>query len=310
MRNTIFIALISMLAFPATANAQDCRPAFSDGDQSLSLNGDSIEPGGRATENFTVRILNEARTETRQDDRRGFPGQRCEARLRIARIGALPGPDFPPYSLRTPRNRQIEVLPDAASGGTTDSDVPIANVPAGPEGRAVPVRLSVPTEWGLRAGTYTEQLELLLIDDAGNIADRSSLTLTIIIPPASSLRLVGAVVGSGDSGPAQIDLGNLSSTTETRSNPFAARIFSTAPYSVEFSSANMGSLLHEQGSEQIPYRLFFDGTEVDLAGTYEIAFPEHTSQAGDRRAMRIVVPPVVALAGSYSDRITMTVTAM
>ncbi len=313
MRYSTLIAPICLLAIPAAANASDCQPAFVNGDQSLVINGVEIEPGGRATQDFEVRVKNaNGPVAGAPADSPGMsmdPGP-CKATIRIARIGASPDPEAPAYALRAPGNRQIEILPDAASGGTADSDIIIANAPPGPQGRNVPFQIGVSTEWGLRAGTYIDQLELSLIDESGNVADRSTLTITIIIPPAVSLRLVGAVVGGQGSGPAQIDLGNLSSSSETRSERFGALIFSTASYVVRFSSANLGNLKHEQGREKVPYRLFFDGALVDLAGASEFPYPNHTPQSGDRRSMSIVVPPVLALAGRYSDRITVTVTAM
>src|SRR3546814_10200943 len=92
-------------------------------------------------------------------------------------------------------------------GGSADSDVVIANAPSGAQGRNVPFQIRVPTEWGLQAGTFTDELQLALIDQGGNIVDTSTLTVTILIPSAVSLRLVGAVVGGGGGGPAQVDLG-------------------------------------------------------------------------------------------------------
>lgn len=311
MRYSTLIASISLLAISGTANAATCQPAFLNGDLSLVIDGIEIEAGGQATRDFQIRVQNAA------GPHGGPPGiagaidaQPCEARIRIARLIASLDPDAPPYWLRAPGNGRIEVLPNPASGGTTDSDVVVANAPPGPQGRAVPFQIGVPTEWGLPAGTYVEQLQLLLIDSTGNVTDRSRLTITINIPPAVSLRLVGAVVGGEGRGPAQVDLGSLSSTTETRSQRFGARIFSTAPYGVRFSSINLGNLLHEQGREKIPYRLYFDGTLVNLEGANEFPYLQHTPKAGDLRPLRIVVPPVVAGAGRYSDRVTITVTAM
>ena len=142
------------------------------------------------------------------------------------------------------------------------------------------------------------------------MVDRATLTLTIVIPSAVSLRLVGAVVGGEGSGPAQVDLGNLSTSTETHADRFGARILSTAPYVVSLSSVNRGYLLHEHGREQVPYRLYFDGNLVDLAGSNEFPYFSHTPKAGDQHPISVVVPPVVAIAGRYSDRVTVTVTAI
>lgn len=308
MRYSILLATISLFALPSMANATECQPAFVNGDQSLIIDGVEIEPGGRATRDFQVRVQDAAGSGGGQPPQAGV--RPCGATIRVARLLPSPDPEFPAYSLRAPGNQRIEILPDPASGGTADSDVIIANAPPGPQGRAVPFQIGVSTEWGLRAGIYVEQLQLLLLDEDGNVADRSTLTITIIIPSAVSLRLVGAVVGGNGVGPAQLDLGNLSSSRETHSQRFGALILSTAPYTVRFSSANRGNLLHEQGREQVPYRLYFDGALVDLTGASEFPYPNRTPAGGDRRPMRIVVPPVVAIAGRYSDRITVTVAAL
>lgn len=311
MRYTTLFALIATLAIPGTVMAADCQPVFVDSDKSVIIDGIGIEPGGQSTKDFQIRVQNAAGGAGGSPDM-SSPGGRgpCQATIRVSRIGALPAPNIPPYSLRASGNRRVEILPDPSASGTANSDVIIANAPSGPQGRAVPFQISVPTEWGLKSGIYTEQLQFSLIDESGGIVDRSTLTTTIVIPSVVSMRLVGAVVGDGSTGPAQVDLGNLSSSNETRSDRFGARIFSTAPYTVRFSSVNLGHLMHDQGRDQIPYRLTFDGNRVDLSGTFEIPYTESTPRGGDRRAMSIVVPPAVALAGRYSDRITMTVTAM
>lgn len=302
MRDKIIFALGIILGAPLAATAQDCEPVIIDTDTALIIQAGAIEPGGQATRELSVSIRNEA-----SGANNGTP---CSATLRLARTGPVPSPDFPPYSVFGPGNQQVEILPDPGSGGTVQSDVNISAVTTDPTGRLISLRFTVPTEWGVRAGTYTDQLELLLLDETGAIADRSALTNSIVIPPAVSVRLVGAVLGDGTSGPAQIDLGNLSRSSETRSNPFGARVFSTAPYSIEFSSNNLGYLRHEAGEETIAYRLYYDGGLVNLGGNTEIGYPDHTGRDGSTRSMSIVVPPVVALAGNYSDRITITVTTL
>ena len=60
MRYSTLLAPLALLAVPATAEAADCQPAFVDRDQSLTINGVEIEAGGRAVENFQIRIHNTA----------------------------------------------------------------------------------------------------------------------------------------------------------------------------------------------------------------------------------------------------------
>ena len=305
MRYASHILLISLFAVSNPANAADhCQPAFAVDHQTLTIHASEIEAGGRATQDFRVRIQDVGGSSEQSDD------MICRAAIRLARMNAALEPEFPPYLVYTQGNSRLEILSDAASGSTASSDVIIADAPPAPQDLSIPFQIAVPTEWGLKAGTYSEQLQMLLVDENGNVADRSTLTVTIVIPPAVSLRLVGAVVGASGRGSAQIDLGTLSSSRETFSQRFGARIFSTAPYLVRFDSANLGQLLHEHGRQQIPYRLFFDGVSVDLAKGSVIPFPDRTPATGDSRPMRIVVPPVTALAGRYSDRITLSITAM
>lgn len=304
MRYLTLIAPFALLALPSVAAGADCTPVFLNGDVAVTIDGVEIEPNGRARDTFQVRVQNSSDSASNPGGAGSLP---CGATIRVARIGN-PNPDFPPYVLSAQGNRQIEILPDPAASGTADSDINIANAPPGTRGAAVPFRLVVGTEWGLRAGTYVEQLQLSLYDETGNLVDQKTSTITIIIPSAISVRIVGAVVGDGEIGPAMVDLGNLSSTIETRSQPFAARILSTSPYAMSFSSINLGNLLHEQASEEVPYKLFFEGNRVDLAGANEFPYPYPTPQAGDTRPLSIVVSPVVTLAGRYSDRITVLVT--
>ena len=79
---------------------------------------------------------------------------------------------------------------------------------------------------------------------------------------------------------------------------------------MRLSSANNGNLRHETADAQIGYKLFFDGRQSDLSASTEYAYPGPTPRLGDFRPMRILVDPVVAVAGNYADRITVTVTAM
>src|SRR3546814_2663636 len=79
----------------------------------------------------------------------------------------------------------------------------------------------------------------------------------------------------------------LSSSEETRSDRFEALILSTAPYAVRFDSANRGHLLHEQQRETVPYRLYFDGALVDLAGDNEFFYPTRTPKRSEEHTSEL-----------------------
>src|SRR5690606_11847282 len=128
----------------------------------------------------------------------------------------------------------VEVLQTGAAP-TANSDLLVSNVPIDERGERVRFELTLPTEWGLKSGVYDERIELVLFDAAGNEVDRLPLALNIEIPQAVELRVVGA---TGEGQIARIHLGNLSSTTATRSDPFGVRVWSTSGYRVGIASQN------------------------------------------------------------------------
>jgi hypothetical protein len=298
MRYSILLASAAFAALPGAAQAA-CKPGFRTNAQTVNIVGVDIEPNAVASTTLSLNVRNEDESSS----------QPCPAVLRISRVGASADPNFPPFTLLGPGNQTVEILPDPSVGGSTASDVNVADALAEPQGLDVPFEFRVPTEWGIKAGSYTEQLQFSLYDLGGILRDTATVTVSITIPRAVSLRLVGAVLGSGASGPARVDMGTLSSTTETRSPDFAARIFSTGPYMVSFTSTNLGSLLNENGRDKISYRLYFDGQLVDLTGVNGFPYSSATSSSGDFRPLRVVVPAVTAVAGRYSDQVTVTVSA-
>lgn len=298
MRYSILFASAALAAIPGAARAA-CDPGFRSNAQTANIVGVDIEPNAVATAMLSLNVRNEDESSS----------QPCPAVIRVSRIGAATDPNFPPFSLLGPGSQMVEILPDPSTGGTTASDVNVTSAPPAPQGLDVPFDFRVPTEWGVKAGIYTEQLQFSLYDVGGVLRDTATVTVSITIPRAVSVLLVGAVMGGGGGGPAQVDMGTLSSTTETRSPDFAARIFSTGPYMVSFTSENLGNLLNGNGRDKISYRLYFDGQLVDLAGTNGFPYASATSSTGDFRPLRVIVPAATAVAGRYSDRVTVTVSA-
>jgi hypothetical protein len=298
MRNSILFASAALVAIPGAAQAA-CEPGFMTSSQSVNIVGVDVEPGAVASATLGLNVRNEG----------GTGDQACPAVIRVSRVGASADPSFPAFTLLGPGSQTIEILPDPSAGGSTASDVNIINALPAPQGLDVPFVFRVPTEWGIKAGTYSEQLRFSLYDVGGTLRDTATVTVSITIPRAVSVRLVGAVLGASGTGPARVDMGTLSSSTETRSPDFAALIFSTGPYMVSFASANLGNLLNENGHDKIGYELYFDGQRVDLAGVNGFPYAAATSSLGDFRPLRVIVPAVDAAAGRYTDRVTVTVSA-
>ncbi|RYE01595.1 MAG: hypothetical protein EOP50_01725 [Sphingobacteriales bacterium] len=299
------ILVASALLTPQNAYARTCNPVFADKSQTVSIRAVEIDARSAAIENFQLRVVN-------GDDAQAEAGERqsgCAAVLRISRVDAAILPEFPRYQLRAPANPDVEILATSLQGRTARSDVVITGVPSGRSGRGVPLQFVVPTEWGLKSGVYSEQLLVSLYDEAGVLRDQSTVNLVIQIPAAVSVRIVGAIGGDGR-GSARVDLGDLSPTSDTRSQPFGARILSTTAYGVSFQSENSGALVNTGGAGRIPYRLYYEGRLVDLAGANFFPEPSHTTASGDVRPLQVIVPATTANAGLYRDRVTVLVTAI
>jgi len=61
MRYWTYLSVI-LLASPSMASASHCKPAFTSGDQSVTIDGVEIEAGGFAKRDFTVRVRNAERS--------------------------------------------------------------------------------------------------------------------------------------------------------------------------------------------------------------------------------------------------------
>jgi hypothetical protein len=299
MRQIVVVTLAAIVAaLPSPARA--CDPVFRSGDQTVDIDATDIAAGSTVTQNFQVRVGDSSPP--------GGGGGACRVAITVARANVVPDPQFPPYALRAPGNSNIEVLATPSSAGGATNQVPIANPPAGPQGEAVPFKVEIKTQWGLTGGTHIEHLVLSLYDDSGKLTDTIHVDLRIVVPATISLQLIGAI--SGGPGTAQVDLGELSTTAETRSPPFAALILSTSPYTVSISSVSKGKLVQDGGAATIPYRLYFDGQEVDLAGSNLRSYSQPSLPQGDTRPIAIVVGPADQPAGHYSDRVTVTASAI
>lgn len=292
MRFHIAILVAAGTFFAAGPAYAACQPEFSQASQTVTLNAVEIGAGEQARETFQIRVRN------RGEDQ-------CPATIRFAREPSAPlDPSFA-YQL-VAAAQVIEVLPDEIAAPAPRSDVFIPGISAGASSVGVPIQLTLPTEWGIASGTRRETLVLLLVDENENVIDRMLLHINITIPPTVELRIVGA---TGSNRVVEVDLGSLEPEQMNFSDPFAARIWSTAPYTVSFESENRGALVHSSASDRIPYTLEMDGAAVDLTGAIPVSFGSPTGSLGNLHPLRIVVAPFTARAGDYGDRVRVTVTA-
>ena len=292
MRITALIAsTIALWASPALA--QECHPKFVNNSQTVNVS--DVEVGARkvSRESFNVRIVNE----------HNGP---CSATIRFLRLDGTAVSANLEYALRS-GSSVLELLPNQAATGTSQSDLLVAGIPGGDSGRSVPFLLTIPSDWGVEAGFHSEQIQLSLIDVSTQVVDTLLLTINVTVPPSVSIRVVGA---TGTDRVASINLGNITPRDVSVSDPFGIRVWSTAPYLVSFESENRGNLRHEGGLDLIPYEMRMDEQQVNLGASGDFVFPERTTSLGRVHRLRVQAGPATGRAGGYADRITVTVTAV
>ena len=293
MKKTGWYAVLGMAAGLAATPTLACAPRFVQPSQTVQLTAVEVGANTETRENFQIRIRNEN------------TGQ-CSASLRFSRLTTgVPGDAFG-YRLES-AGQTIDILPNEITAPSTNSDLFVAGIPGGGRnGRAVPFRLELPTEWGIASGSSSDTILVQMIDPVGDVVDTLALTIGINVLPAVELRIVGA---TGNDRIARIDLGALDARRSNRSDPFGIRVWSTSPYSVTYESENLGRLAHDTASDRIEYELLASGRAVDPSGTLPGSFGQKTTALGDFWPLEITVAPFTARAGGYSDRVTITVTA-
>lgn len=293
MRGAVKVAAVGILfTMPGTAIAKDCLPKFVDAGASITAGNVVVRSGGVTEETSTFRVRNAG-------------SGPCPASLSIARSSTSPSAANLAYSLRI-GGEQLSILPTENSPPTIGSTFNFNNLPSGPNGRSVPLKLVIPTNWGLAAGDMTDDLVVQLYDQGGNLVDTLPLTVSISIQPAVELRVVGA---TGNAAIASIDLGELDPQTLNLSNPFGVRIWSTSPYTVSFRSQNDGALVHSNMTDRINYGLFMNNQQVSLLNAPAASVSNSTTALGDLHPLSVRVKPFTSKAGQYSDRVEVTVSA-
>ncbi|MXO63440.1 hypothetical protein [Qipengyuania oceanensis] len=296
MKNPFLILCAGAIAaMPAGLHAQSkCEPKFLQSSQTVFVDDFDAGSNSFAIENFDIRVRNAA-----------GPGGGCTAILRVARSLRSPNPEAVGYQLQL-SGQQIQILPNESSPPSAGSDYRISNVPGGTNGANLPFRLGVPSGWGVKSGSRTDELVVQLVDAKGVITDTLNLTIVIDVPPAAEVRVVGA---TGTDAIAQVDLGVLDPKQTTISDLFGIRVWSNSPYSVRFLSQNCGELVQTQNRGRIPYEILLNQTPVSTTGGLATQVPRATTALGDFHPLRVRVAPFSAYAGDYSDRVEVTVTA-
>ncbi|MGV7119242.1 hypothetical protein ACVENA_00700 [Sphingopyxis sp. 550A] len=293
MMRTRFGLVIGIAAFllPAAAHAA-CEPSLVDTVASVPIVLAPSFEAERVTERINVDIRNNG-------------SDACVLRLAVGRETATSDPRFPPFTLTGPSG---VVLVGDSAGAMSNPNASTQITIAGGAKISIPYEVSFGAGWDLQAGNYEQYLIFQLFEpDAPTELASHRTRLDLEIPAMARIRFAGA---SGAQGPAKIEMGDLSPVAPTSSPPFAIRVFSTSVYRMEFSSQNNGTLLRVGGSERIPYHLSVDGRPLNLnAASDGVDVTSHPGPAGSVHPLSIVIDPdPTRHAGTYNDRVTITVT--
>lgn len=159
------------------------------------------------------------------------------------------------------------------------------------------------------SGHYDENVELLLLDRAGEVREQRRFPLSVRVEARAQVNLAGtAGVFSTGSRSAVLDLGELRDNT---SNSVFIQLRSNEPVRVRLQSQNKGELVNvTQPGERIPYQLVVDGTRIDMSGPAQLRrSPPRSLDGASYRTVATV--PVVGnrFAGEYRDLISISVEA-
>jgi hypothetical protein len=283
---------IALAAIPAGAHAA-CEPSFVSTTQTVVLIPTSLD-GGPLIERFDVRVRNDGDTT-------------CTLRLAIGREQGPPTQGFPNFSLTGPGGN-IPVVPVQAATSNPNTRVNIT-IPAGQE-TVVSYEVRINVGWGDEAGNLEQELVHLLLPENGNSEFATARTiLSLTVPLSVRVRFAGAF---GENGPATVEMGLLSPTATTYSPPFAIRVLSNSRYRMDLVSQNAGALVRVGGTERVPYQMTVGSMPVNLAGAGAVInVPTRPGVSGDVHPVSIAIgPDAERHAGDYSDRVTVTVTAI
>lgn len=293
MSRQFWLVAAALTAAPSLAHAE-CEPSFGSAANVVEIRSSSPDEK-RVADRFFVEVRNNG-------------ADPCTLRLAVARDRATFSPGFPVFSLSGPAGVvSAAALPTSPEGTDRRTAITI-QVPANGTVR-VPYDVSFDVNWGMASGLYEQDLNYQLFDAEGREEMGSQRTkLALDIPPMARVRFSGA---SGGDGASQLAMGPLSQVSPTHSPPFAIRVLSTSAYRIEVVSTNRGALVRTDGPDRIPYRFLLDGGALNL-GTLAGDFATESSNTGATgkvHPVRVIIDPdPTRHAGTYSDRVMVTIT--
>ncbi|MBR9808399.1 MAG: hypothetical protein GYB49_14375 [Alphaproteobacteria bacterium] len=204
---------------------------------------------------------------------------------------------------------EFEVSPPGRSGGSGSNMVEIAgNVARGQFQRTVSFDLQIPPGQKTVAGRYVGRLEVSLYPDtsaAGELADRQYMEVVVDVLPR-----IDASFGTNAIGGQKTTSLNFGKLQKGQKSSIEFSVTANIGYSIKVTSDNSGTLRHEHTTSGIDYSVYLDGTRisVDASSASETLL---SSATNSQHSMDFLITSNTskALAGNYTDRLTLVVSA-
>ncbi|WP_237453137.1 hypothetical protein [Qipengyuania vulgaris] len=152
-------------------------------------------------------------------------------------------------------------------------------------------------------GTYTQNVELVVLDHNGLALGSRTISVGIEIKPSTMIGVKGALSRSGSQ--VRVNLGELEQGNRT--TPLFVYILSTTSYRVAVASRNNGRLKHESAQWYVPYGLTMGQYTIDLDGPESFEILSRTPRKDDYPLTFEIGETENKRAGTYTDTVTFTV---
>lgn len=168
----------------------------------------------------------------------------------------------------------------------------------------VTVQLKYPSQKGLKAGTFTGQLEVFIAssDEMANTL-LSSEEVKVVVPPSAKIQFYGLSQRHYE-----LDLGELSSNKPVNMGP-KLWVESNTHYRISVESLNQGALRHQSQEKRwdIRYQMYLDNKNIGISGSN--AYWDGTySGSGQSIPIQFVVGDTSNKpAGTYRDELQISI---
>ena len=203
----------------------------------------------------------------------------------------------------------FEISPPGRSGNSGSNMVEIAgNVARGQFQRTIPFDVQIPAGQRTVAGRYAGRLEVSLYPDtsaAGEPADRQYMEVVVDVLPRVDASFGTDPLARRKS--RRLDFGTL---RKGQKSSVDFSVTANTGYSVKMVSDNRGALHHEFTPSSIEYDVYLDGNPVSIeeSASREVLL-SGASSSQHSIDLLITGDTDKALAGNYTDRLTLIISA-